>query len=53
MMKDLFQVTLTTAAKVEVANLPKGLTDKLTTIVEKAIPLAERVFEAWVKEEEK
>lgn len=48
-MKDLFEV----AFVVRAGNLPKGLTEQVAKIVDKTIPLLEKVAKAYVSQIEK
>jgi len=52
-MKEIVEVKFETKATVSTGYLPKGLTDGLQKLFEKAIPYAERFVEALLKEEEK
>lgn len=51
-MKDILQVTATTSVKVEAGNLPKGLTDRIASIFDKAVPFVERFLESELKKAE-
>ena len=52
-MKDLFEVESKITMTVRTEKLPKGVTEPIGKLVEMALPLAKRLLEAWVEQEEK
>ena len=52
-MKELFEVEFKVTTKVSASPLAKGVVEPLTIMVQKAIPLLERVAEGVIKSLEK
>jgi len=52
-MKELFEVEFKFSSKVSASPLAKGLTEPIVKILEKSVPLLERIANAYVEEMEK